>query len=142
MRQPWRNASKDRRFGALARDEPRHGSLRSHVTDLVTILGAGAALCSTTSFAPQAWRIIRTGDTKAISPPMYILTVGAFALWLAYGVLKSEWPLIATNAPCLALSTFILTMTLLPGRRRRALAAKLDPGGAREVATDDPEQSR
>ncbi|HWD67816.1 MAG TPA: hypothetical protein VG227_07645 [Caulobacteraceae bacterium] len=81
-------------------------------------------------------------DTKAISPPTYILTVGAFALWLAYGVLKSEWPLIATNAPCLALSTFILTMTLLPGRRRRALAAKLDPGGAREVATGDPEQRR
>lgn len=104
--------------------------------DLVTILGAGAALCSTTSFAPQAWKIIRTGETEAISPPMYVLTVGAFALWLAYGVVKSEWPLIATNALCLALSIFILTMTLLPGRRRRALAAKVDPNGARDAADD------
>lgn len=107
--------------------------------DLVTILGICAALCSTTSFAPQAWRIIRTGDTEAISPPMYVLTVSAFALWLAYGALKSEWPLIATNAICLALSAFILTMTLLPGRRRRRLAAKLDPSASRE---EDTQRSR
>ncbi len=101
--------------------------------DLVTSLGIGAAICSTTSFAPQAWRIIRTGDTKAISPPMYMLTVGAFALWLAYGALKVEWPLIATNALCLVLSAFILFMTLLPGRRRRQVAAALDPNETRDV---------
>ena len=93
---------------------------------LITILGAGAALCSTTSFAPQAWRIIRTADTRSISAPMYVLTVTGFGLWTLYGALRLEWPLIVPNAICLAMSAFILVMTLLPSRRRKVVAAELD----------------
>lgn len=100
---------------------------------LVTLLGIGATVCSTTSFAPQAWRIIRTGDTEAISAPMYLLTVGGFGIWLAYGWLKLDWPLVVTNAICLGLSAFILLMKLLPSRRRREVAAKLDPTETRHT---------
>lgn len=95
--------------------------------DWIALLGYAAAACSTMSFAPQAWRIIRTGETEAISPPTYVLTVGGFALWLAYGVSRKDWPLVIANAVCLALSSFILMMVLLPGRRRRRVAAALDP---------------
>lgn len=95
--------------------------------DLPTIIGAAAALCSTASFAPQAWKIIRTRDTAAISGKMYLLTVAAFALWLGYGVLRRDWALIAPNAVCLALSTFILTMKYLPQRKKEAVASALEP---------------
>ena len=95
--------------------------------DIVTIVGALAALCSTTSFAPQAWKIIKSRDTGGISTRMYLVTVVGFALWLAYGIMKGEWPLIVTNGICLALSGFILTMTLLPRRKKEAVADALDP---------------
>jgi MtN3 and saliva related transmembrane protein len=95
--------------------------------DLGTAIGAAAALCSTASFAPQAWKIIRTRDTTAISGKTYLLTVSAFALWLGYGVLRGGWALIAPNAVCLALSAFILAMKLLPRRKKEAVAAALDP---------------
>ncbi|KAA2234976.1 hypothetical protein F0L46_21790 [Salinarimonas soli] len=95
--------------------------------DLVTIIGSLAALCSTTSFAPQAWRIVKTRDTSAISSRMYMITVVGFALWLVYGVMKTEWPLIATNSICLALSAFILVMKLLPQRKKEEVASTLDP---------------
>ena len=95
--------------------------------ELVTIIGSFAALCSTTSFAPQAWRIIRTRDTSAISTRMYVITVVGFALWLTYGLMKWEWPLIVTNAICLALSAFILVMKLLPQRKKDEVASALDP---------------
>jgi MtN3 and saliva related transmembrane protein len=95
--------------------------------DLVTIIGYLAALCSTTSFAPQAWRIIKTRDTSAISSRMYMITVTGFALWLAYGLMKGEWPLILTNGICLGLSAFILAMKLLPQRKKEAVADALDP---------------
>ena len=52
----------------------------------ITIIGWLAAFASTASFAPQAWRIIRTRDVQGISLAMYALTVSAFALWLAYGM--------------------------------------------------------
>ncbi len=96
--------------------------------DLVTILGGLATLCSVTSFLPQAWKVIRTRDTGAISARMYGITVTGFALWLGYGLMLGAWPLIVTNAVCLALSAFILAMKLLPRPQKEAVAEALDPG--------------
>lgn len=87
--------------------------------DLTTIIGSAAAICSTTSFAPQAWKIIRSGETKDISAPTYALTVAAFALWTTYGLLRTDWPLIVTNTISGALAAFILVMTLVPRLARR-----------------------
>jgi len=93
----------------------------------ISIAGTLAALCSTISFVPQAWRIVRTRDTQAISPLTYSLTVTGFALWTAYGVGLGEWPLIITNSICFVLSAFILLMTLLPRAKRDAVAETIDP---------------
>jgi uncharacterized protein with PQ loop repeat len=35
--------------------------------DATALVGAAATLASTTSFLPQAWKVIRTRDTEAIS---------------------------------------------------------------------------
>ena len=95
--------------------------------DAMTVVGILAAVCSTTSFAPQAWRVIKTRDTDAISKRMYVITVIGFALWTAYGIMGRQWPLIVPNALCLALSAFILAMKALPRRKTEAVAAALDP---------------
>ena len=100
--------------------------------DTVTIIGSLAAICSTTSFAPQAWKIIKSRDTSGISRGMYSVTVVGFAFWLAYGIMKGEWPLIFTNGVCLALSAFILAMTLLPQDKKDVVADAL--GGPSEKA--------
>ena len=88
----------------------------------VVVLGGLAAVCSTVSFVPQAWKIIRSGETKDISVGMYALTVLGFALWSSYGIALEQWPLILANGICLLLSAFILAMTLLPGGKKRAVA--------------------
>lgn len=93
----------------------------------IAVAGTLAALCSTISFVPQAWRIVRTRDTKAISPLTYSLTVTGFALWTAYGLGLGEWPLIVTNSICFVLSAFILIMTLLPRPKKEAVAETIDP---------------
>lgn len=95
--------------------------------DLATLVGGLATLCSVTSFVPQAWKVIRTRDTAAISGRMYAVTVVGFALWLTYGLLLWQWPLILTNGTCLMLSGFILAMKLMPRRKREAVAEALDP---------------
>ena len=91
------------------------------------IIGALAAITSTGRFAPQAWKIIKTRETKNISTGMYGLTVAAFALWLAYGAMLWQWPLIVTNNICLVLAAFILVMKILPASGKRAVADALDP---------------
>ncbi len=95
------------------------------MTDAVTLIGTGAAVCSTISFTPQAWKVIRTGETKDISAASYAITVAAFALWVTYGLFRSDWPLVGSNAICLILSAFILTMTLAPEGWRKALKRRI-----------------
>ena len=95
--------------------------------DLTLVIGTFAALVSTVSFVPQAWKIIRTRNTSGISTGMYAMTVAGFLLWLGYGLLRGEWPLIVPNAICLFASSFILAMKLLPKRSMKSVADALNP---------------
>ena len=95
--------------------------------DITTLIGTVAAIASTSSFVPQAVKIIRTRDTKSISAWMYAITVAGFALWTSYGVLNGAWPLIASNGICLILSGFIFAMKLLPHAEKDAVASALVP---------------
>ena len=95
--------------------------------DAIIVIGSLAAVCSTASFAPQAWKIVKSRDTDAISKRMYVVTVIGFALWLFYGLMKAEWPLIVANSICLALSTFILIMKILPPAKKAAVAKLIRP---------------
>ena len=95
--------------------------------DISGATGALAAIASTASFAPQAWKIIKTRETKNLSTIMYGLTVLGFALWSAYGVMLGHWPLIASNSICFVLATFILVMKVLPASGKRAVADTFDP---------------
>lgn len=93
----------------------------------VATIGAFATVASITSFTPQAWKIIKTRDTSSISTRMYVLTVIGFRLWLVYGALQGQWPLVVTNGICLALSAFILVMKLLPSEAKNSVADAIDP---------------
>lgn len=86
--------------------------------DSALIIGYFASICSMTSFVPQVWKIVKTGDTAAISLKMYVVTVTGFALWSIFGIMRMEWPIILTNVVCFCLAAFILLMKLLPKRRR------------------------
>jgi MtN3 and saliva related transmembrane protein len=48
-------------------------------------------------------------------------------LWLAFGIMKAERPIIITNGVCLLLSAFILTMAVLPPAEKEAVAEVFDP---------------
>ncbi|WP_296072635.1 SemiSWEET family sugar transporter [uncultured Agrobacterium sp.] len=76
--------------------------------DAGLIVGYLASFCSVSSFIPQVWKVVRTGDTAAISARMYFLTVTGFALWATFGFLRSEWPIILTNSICFCLSGIVL----------------------------------
>jgi MtN3 and saliva related transmembrane protein len=97
--------------------------------DIATWLGSLAAIASTVSFAPQAWKVIRSRRTTDISAVMYGFTVTGFALWSAYGIALMQWPIIVCNLICLALAAFILFMTLSPQKVKDEVAEKIDPIG-------------
>lgn len=88
-------------------------------------LGALAMTLSIASFMPQAWKIIRSRDTSALSATMYAITVAGFGCWFAYAIATMDWPLIASNAICGAVALFILCMKLLPRRKVEQVAETL-----------------
>ena len=78
-------------------------------------LGYIAATLTTVAFVPQAWRALRTRDTRALSLLMYLVFTVGIAFWLAYGLVLGSWPIIVSNALTLLLAGTILALKLRHG---------------------------
>lgn len=82
------------------------------LTDLTGII---AALMTTMCWLPQAAKIVRDRDTRALSLSATSTFTFGIGLWLVYGFAIGDWPLIGSNAVTLALMAVILTMKLRYG---------------------------
>ena len=71
-------------------------------------VGYIAAVLTTYAFVPQAVKVWREDDTRAISLGMYALMVSGIALWLVYGLIINSYPLIISNT-----FTFAIALTIL-----------------------------
>ncbi len=88
--------------------------MRDNLTDWAGYL---AALLTTVSFVPQVIKIYKTRETAGISLAMYLVFVTGILLWLIYGILLNEMPIILANSVTLILSGYILLMKILEGRK-------------------------
>ena len=74
----------------------------------VTLLGLVAAFCTTAAYLPQVLKTWRTRSTSDISLGMFLLMVSGLVLWLAYGIILADLPLIASNTVTLLFAGMIL----------------------------------
>ena len=81
------------------------------------ILGYCAAALTTGSFLPQALLTLRTRDVSGISFGMYSAFTAGVALWLVYGVLLGQWPIVVANAVTLCLAFTILFVKIVEERK-------------------------
>lgn len=81
----------------------------------VTLTGMVAALLTTIAFLPQVLRTWKTRSTADISLVMFVTYVTGIALWLVYGLMLGDLPLIWSNAVTLLLSGTILGLKLRHG---------------------------
>ena len=81
----------------------------------IKLLGFAAATCTTLAYAPQFVKVWRTRSTDDISLGMFLVMVLGLVLWLLYGLLSGDGPLIASNAVTLVLAGAILFMKLKYG---------------------------
>jgi MtN3 and saliva related transmembrane protein len=78
----------------------------------ITILGLVAACGTTIALLPQTIKSIKTKQTKDISLGMYVLFVVGVFLWLIYGILIKDLPVILANAVTLIFASTILALKL------------------------------
>ncbi|UCH53887.1 MAG: SemiSWEET transporter [Pseudomonadota bacterium] len=76
----------------------------------VTLLGLTAAACTTAAFVPQVMHSLRTRDTRGLSLGMYAVFTVGIALWLVYGLILGDWPIILANGITLALCAMVLML--------------------------------
>jgi len=87
------------------------------VMDFTTIVGLVAAFCTTVSYYPQLKKCWQTGSAGDLSLKMFLTLGAGVALWVVYGVLKSDMVIILANVVSLALLLGILYFKI---RERRA----------------------
>ena len=82
---------------------------------LVEMIGALAAALTTLCWVPQALKIIRDRETRAISLTATTLSVLGILLWLIYGLAIADAPLIGSSAVTFAITATILALKIRHG---------------------------
>ena len=76
--------------------------------DITTIVGLAAAGCTTISYWPQLKKCWDTGSAGDLSLKMFSILAAGIALWVIYGILKTDYVIILANSISLCLLAGIL----------------------------------
>jgi MtN3 and saliva related transmembrane protein len=82
---------------------------------LVDAIGATGAILTTVCWVPQAVKIIRDRDTRAISLSGTMLCTLGVLLWLVYGLAIVDAPLIGSSIITFAMTATILVLKIRHG---------------------------
>lgn len=77
-----------------------------------TSIGFVAAVSTTVSFVPQVVQSYRSRDVSGISLGMYSFFTFGVGLWLVYGLMTHDLPVIIANALTLVLALSILGLKM------------------------------
>jgi lactoylglutathione lyase len=80
----------------------------------IKIIGFLAASLTTIAFIPQAYKTWKTKSTHDLSVIMFILLFTGILLWLVYGLLIHDLPIIIANSVTLCFAGVILYYILFP----------------------------
>lgn len=83
--------------------------------DLNSLIGIVAGIITTSALLPQALKIYKTKSARDISLTMFVFLAVGIALWLLYGILIEEFPVILANSVSLILIFSIILMKIRYG---------------------------
>jgi len=88
-----------------------------------TIVGAVAAVCTTSAFVPQVIRVARLKSAEDISLATFLVFSAGMAVWTVYGFLIGSIPVILANTVTLILALTIVVLKLSYDRTPRPSTA-------------------
>ncbi len=81
----------------------------------ITVIGLLAGTCTIISFFPQVIKTAKTKKTKDISLAMYAVLAAGLFIWIIYGVLTNNFPIILANSISFILAVIILVLKIRYG---------------------------
>ncbi|WP_046369799.1 SemiSWEET family sugar transporter [Flavihumibacter petaseus] len=82
------------------------------MANLPLYVGIGSGICTGISLLPQLIKLIREKKADDLSCGMLVLLLAGLGGWIWYGVLKSDWPIIITNAFSAIVNMLIIAFSL------------------------------
>ena len=82
--------------------------LNTHTMNGIDILGLFAGACVTISVIPQIIKVWKTKKVRQISLLTFSILTFGIAIWVVYGVLKNDLPIIITNSVSLFLNLIMV----------------------------------
>jgi MtN3 and saliva related transmembrane protein len=76
--------------------------------NIILITGIIAGILTAVSMMPQIFKTIKTKKAEHISPVMLIILIAGVSLWVVYGCIKNDWPIILTNSFSVLVNTCML----------------------------------
>jgi MtN3 and saliva related transmembrane protein len=86
------------------------------MTEIAPYIGGIAAFLASLSYIPQVRKAWPRGSTKDLSAGMLTALTLGLGLWIVYGVLRSDWVIVAANAIGSALTAVVLGCKLRDSR--------------------------
>ena len=80
--------------------------------NLITVLGLFAGTLTTISFLPQLVKAWKSRSTHDISIGMFSLLAAGVMLWIVYGVVTADLPVVVANSVTLVFVGLILALKL------------------------------
>ncbi len=80
--------------------------------NFIQIIGLLAGGCTTIAFVPQVIKTWRSRSARDLSLGMFLIFTSGVILWLVYGLLVGDIPVIAANVVTLLLAGWLLIMKL------------------------------
>lgn len=80
------------------------------------LVGLFAAVLTTVANIPQTYTIIREKSTEHISVTTYCILFSGTILWVIYGIIKKDWPIIAANSISALISLIIIILNFTSQR--------------------------
>jgi len=76
--------------------------------NLIPWIGACAAVLTSLSYLPQVQKAWPRGSTSDLSLKMLVTLTARLVLWIGYGLLRSDWVIVAANSVGASLSANVL----------------------------------
>ena len=78
-----------------------------------TVIGIVAGLLTSVSMVPQLIKVIKEKDVSNLSPFMVFILLTGVSMWVVYGMLLKDWPIIVFNAFSVLVNAILLSCYFL-----------------------------
>lgn len=74
------------------------------------IVGISAGILTGASMLPQVIKMVKEKKASQVSIFMLLILISGLSLWIWYGIIKQDWPIILTNVFSLTLNVIMVVL--------------------------------